>query len=295
LTYKINKVLIIGFGSIGFKHFSCLKKIDKSLKIKFLSSKDVINKSVIKKINPDYIIISTPTHLHYKYLKLVDLQLKKKIILVEKPIFHKNLNFKKNQKNLNRIFVGYNFRFNPIIFYLKKFLSNKKIYYINSSCFSYLPNWRKKNYSKTYSSYRNLGGGVSLDLSHEIDYVSWLFGKIKINYLKKYKCSNLKIKSDDLFILDGKINNIRVNITLSYSSRINQRSILIDGNQFSLKADLIRGEIYFLTNGKKKILKFKNYNQSDMLINMHKSIISNKFDNFSKTKDAINIIKILND
>lgn len=287
--------MIIGFGSIGSKHFSCLKQINKLLEIKILSSNDVINRLVIKKIDPDYLIISTPTYLHYKYLKLADSQLKRKIILVEKPIFHKNFKFKKNQKNSNQIFVGYNFRFNPIIFYLKKFLRNKKIYYINSTCFSYLPNWRKKNYLKTYSVDRNQGGGVSLDLSHEIDYVSWLFGKIKINYLKKYKCSNLKIKSDDLFILDGKINNSRVNITLSYSSRINQRSILIDGNQFSLKADLIDGKIYFVSNKKKKIIKFKKYTQLDMLINMHKAIIFNKFDNLSKIKDAIDIIKILND
>jgi len=295
LTHTINKVLIIGFGSIGSKHFHCLKKINKYIDIKFLNSKNIINKSIIKTIDPDYIIIATPTYLHYKFLKLVDEQLKNKLILVEKPIFHKNLNFKQNKKNSNEIFVGYNFRFNPLILFLKKFLKNKKIYYINSTCFSYLPNWRKKNYLNSYSANKNKGGGVSLDLSHEIDYIVWLFGKLKINYLRKYRCSNLKIKSEDLFILDGKINKRNVNITLSYSSRINQRNILIDGNQLSIKADLINGKIYLVSNKKKKIIKFKKYTQLDMLINMHKAIIKNKFGNLSKLKDAIDIVKILND
>ena len=45
-------------------------------------------------------------------------------------------------------------------------------------CHSYLPQWRKKNYKKSYSSNAKLGGGVSLDLSHEIDYIQWIFGNI---------------------------------------------------------------------------------------------------------------------
>ena len=50
--------------------------------------------------------------------------------------------------------------------------------------FSYLPNWRKTNYENNYSS-KKMGGGVTNDLSHEIDYLQWLFGDIKKIFKKK--------------------------------------------------------------------------------------------------------------
>ena len=49
-----------------------------------------------------------------------------------------------------------------------------------------------RNYKLSYSSSKNKGGGALLDLSHELDYVQWLFGKIsKIEYAKVKKISNL--------------------------------------------------------------------------------------------------------
>ena len=39
---------------------------------------------------------------------------------------------------------------------------------------------KEKNYSNTVTSNKNLGGGVLLELSHEIDYLLWIFKKIKI-------------------------------------------------------------------------------------------------------------------
>ena len=39
----------------------------------------------------------------------------------------------------------------------------------------FLPDWRKNiAYSKSYSSIKKQGGGVLLDLSHELDYATYL-------------------------------------------------------------------------------------------------------------------------
>jgi len=43
-----------------------------------------------------------------------------------------------------------------------------------------------------------LGGGVLLDLSHEIDYAKWIFGGLKILNGLNLKISELEISSDDL-------------------------------------------------------------------------------------------------
>ena len=62
-------------------------------------------------------------------------------ILVEKPIFDKPqkiINF----KNKN-IFVGYNFRFNPIINYLKNYFKKNNSFICDIECGYYLPFWKK--------------------------------------------------------------------------------------------------------------------------------------------------------
>ena len=44
------------------------------------------------------------------------------------------------------------------------------------NCFSFLPNWRNNiNYKNSNSAKKKLGGGVALELSHEIDLANYLF------------------------------------------------------------------------------------------------------------------------
>ena len=61
----------------------------------------------------------------------------------------------------------------------------------------------KSNYLKSYSASKSKGGGVLLDLSHEIDYINWLFGSFDVDYVFNGKISNLPISSDDTLILNG--------------------------------------------------------------------------------------------
>ena len=81
--------------------------------------------------------------------------------------------------------------------------------------FFILTKLRKKNYENIYSSKKRMGGGVANDLSHEIDYCSGYLVTSK-RYLRKNKISNLKITSDDTFILIAKIKNILANINLNF-------------------------------------------------------------------------------
>ena len=94
-----SKVLLIGFGSIGQKHYKILKDLINIKNIKILTSQKIknvlINFEDIKLYNPDIIIIASTTDKHFQHLKYVNSILKNKIILVEKPLFHKPLNLKK--------------------------------------------------------------------------------------------------------------------------------------------------------------------------------------------------------
>ena len=52
-----------------------------------------------------------------------------------------------------------------------------KILWAHVEAGSYLPDWRPwQDYRKSYTARRELGGGILLDGSHEIDYMTWLFG-----------------------------------------------------------------------------------------------------------------------
>ena len=64
-------------------------------------------------------------------------------------------------------------RFHPCIKELTLMLNNNevgKIFYSRFCVGQYLPDWReKKDYTKVYSSKKELGGGVLLDLIHETE------------------------------------------------------------------------------------------------------------------------------
>ena len=69
---------------------------------------------------------------------------------------------------------------------------------------SHLPSWRKNiDYKKSYSSDYRKGGGVTNDLSHEIDLANYLVGIDKFKIAVKSKISNLKIKADDFSYFFG--------------------------------------------------------------------------------------------
>jgi len=300
----IEKVLIIGHGSIGKRHYKILSKfksvnvikiitelkIPKKLKIKF-------KKKEIQDYNPDYIVICSETNLHFNHLNAINTFLKKKIILVEKPIFKDS---KKTIKKIhNQIYVGYNLRFHPLLNYLKKYitLSNDKLLSVNIYAGSYLPNWRKNiNYTDSYSASKQKGGGVELDLSHEIDYVFWLFGKFNILNIIKCKISTLKISSNDHLTLLGNFSRKSLlNISLNYYSKIPYRKMIIDYDKKTIHLDLIENKLNIShINHKKNITKkIINFNRNDTYVDQHLSIFNQNFNNVCSMNDAINYLRLL--
>ena len=300
----IKKILIIGYGSIGKRHYKILSKFKNINTIKIITSLKIptklkiqFTKDEIRNYNPDYIVICSETSSHFKHLNLINTLLEKKIILIEKPIFN-DLN-KKIRLIKNQIYVGYNLRFHPILKYLKKYLSidNDNLLSVNIYAGSYLPGWRKNsNYIKSYSAFKNKGGGVELDLSHEIDYVTWLFGKFKISNIVNKKLSSLKISSNDhLTILGYFPKKGIVNITLNYYSKISCRKIIIDYDSKTIHVDLIENKLIINhLNAKKNIFKkIISFNKDDTYKDQHLSIINRNFNDVCTMNEAINHLKLI--
>jgi len=292
------KVLIIGFGSIGKRHATILKNFKMVSDIYILSRRNPkifknINKlSQIKEIDPDYIVICSRTSDHFKHLKYIENNLSKKIVLIEKPLFNK---FYKFDILKNKVFVGYNLRQHPVLRFIKNFIINKKIFSVNITCNSHLPDWRKNiNYKDSYSSVRRLGGGVLLDLSHEIDYLEWIFKKIKkLDLVKIKKLSNLKINVEDHVLITGKTTLSNFIIDLNCYSLYPRRQIIVDGQDFSIKGDLINNfvEIY-LKNKNKKIISFKN-DKNYTYVRQHELILNQNYRTLNTFKNANKLMLLL--
>ncbi len=275
------KILIIGRGSAGQNHFGALRSISKKANITLVSSRNFTkiykrkNYEKLKKMNPDLFVICSPANTHFQFMTIIEKCFIKKNILIEKPLFNKK---EKNFRNLhNNYFVGYNLRFHPIIQFIKKYIKRKNYFFIRVICSSFLPNWRKnKNYFNSVSAQKIFGGGVKLELSHEIDYLKWIFGKIKILNSFNRKISNLKIDVDDILCIHGIIKKkIFLNLDLNFFSRIKNRKLFIDGNDFSLEADLLLNTIKIVDKRKKKII-FKRFNLKQTFIREHLDILRKK-------------------
>jgi hypothetical protein len=277
----MKKVLIIGYGSAGRRHAGILKKFSNISKVYILTKQKckIFEKltylNQIKKIHPDYIIVCSKTAEHYKHIRYIEKNFSKKIILVEKPLFHKYKNFSVKK---NKIFICYNLRFNPIIYFLKKIKKKSTFYSAKISCSSYLPDWRKnRNYTKSYSATKEMGGGVLLDLSHEIDYIQWLFGKINnLQYAKISRISNLKLNVEDYAHIVCKIKKLNATIDLNFFSKLKYRKIFLESNLLSIQGDLLKNELIIFNkkNNHSRKIKFKKINT---YYEIHKSILNEKF------------------
>jgi len=273
------KVLIIGYGSIGKRHEEVLSSF------KNIDSIDIVTKQILKdkttfpslakveNINIyDYFVIASETNKHFEQLKYLDESISGKVIFCEKPLFETS---KKLTMNNNKVYIGYVLRFHPLLQELKDLLKDEKILSVNTNCGQYLPTWRPDiDYRNSYSAKKDEGGGVLLDLSHEIDYIQWICGKIqKMNSIQT-KVSDLEITSDDLTVIIGKTtNDTVVNISIDYISKITHRKLLLETFEHTYKLDFIVNKLVKKDkNGLEEIYSFSNLERNYMFDKMHQDI-----------------------
>ncbi len=299
MTYKVSnkRILIIGLGSSGKRYAKILtnlkfKNIYSYSKIKNKFCKPIKSLRNIKELNPDYILICSETHKHFKQLKELNQNLKNKKILVEKPLFHKNLKFPKIQ---NKIFVGYNLRFHPVYNFLYKEVRKnlKNFFDLKFICYSYLPNWKKnKKYKKTYSAMKKKGGGVINDLSHEIDLAINITKKLTLNHSFLSKISNLDLNvEDNVYAICQRKNNQKITIDLNYFTQVERRKIIFSNSSKTIVGDLINNEIYIGQNQNIKKNKLKSdHNTYEKLI---RDFIFNNGKNCATFNDGILVNKFI--
>lgn len=186
------KVLFVGVGSIAKRHIRNLQAIMNTRGIKCQADAyrrpgsnivpDGINNVFhdLNEVPDDYdaIFITNPTERHLETLKAF--HNKGRHFFIEKPVvsLHQIEEAKGFRLRDDSVYyVACPLRFNAVIQYIKQNINPCDVISIRSISSSYLPDWRPGlDYRKTYSAHKDMGGGVSIDLIHEWDYLTYLFG-----------------------------------------------------------------------------------------------------------------------
>lgn len=311
---KTKNYCFIGYGSICKKHINIIKSLNKRAKIIVLKN---LNKNItikngevnflsleeIKTIEIDSVFITNPSSMHYRWLKKI---FKLNVnIFIEKPVFDKYHNINKiieYQRNIQKkIRVGYIFRYDPLLIYLKKLVDNitiGELKIIKVYCGSNLKGWRANSKLKdSISLKKELGGGVLRELSHEIDYLLWIFGDFKISKSElsnsgSFKESNVFDKADILF--EKASSDLLAVMHLNFYQKESERYCIIVGNDGIIKADLLNRKITLEKNGKKNIKKFCSIDEvyKKQIVNFLKPSINEE--NYQQINEAIKVVKYIN-
>jgi predicted dehydrogenase len=118
--------------------------------------------------------------------------------------------------------VGYNLRFKASLIKVRQLLRDGVIgttLSVRAEVGQYLPTWRPDtDYRMSVSARSDMGGGALLELSHEIDYLLWMFGLPDKVYCVMDRYSALEIDVEDIvnLILEYETPKRVINIHLDF-------------------------------------------------------------------------------
>jgi predicted dehydrogenase len=306
---KKYKIAFCGLGSIGKRHLintiKFLTDSGYSAQCDWIQSSQrliddelrdsISNVYLYNEASDDYdiVFITNPTFAHYETIRLM--ADRTRCMFIEKPVFSSS-DVGLSELHLSKdgvYYVACPLRYAKVISYVKEKIDCTSVYSARAISSSYLPDWRKGvDYRDVYSAKRNLGGGVSFDLIHEWDYLTYLFGIPKRVYNVCGKYSNLEIDSDDLSIYIAEYKICAVELHLDYFGRksIRQLQLFLPGE--TIEIDILSGIITYLNEG--KVIDLSESRDSFQLreIEYFFSIVNGWKENNNTIPHALEVLKI---
>ncbi len=294
------KALVIGFGSIGRRHYDILCSLLGVNNVAVVSRRDIEVENSFRSINDvnhitdyDYFVIGSKTIEHFSDLKTINTLVSNKIILVEKPLFESLIDL----DNINnRILVAYNLRFHPLVLECRDILKTcSKILSASFYAGQYLPTWRVgTDYRNSYSAKKEEGGGIMLDYSHDIDLVQFLLGRVTYFKSMNDKISDLEISSDDYYSMIGKTDqNVLFSLELDSISKKQKRTIQINAEEKTIELDLFRNIIEVTSKGGMTERKqLDTLERNTTFLKMHNDILAKDFSIPASYEDGLSLAKL---
>lgn len=258
------KIMIIGLGSIGRRHFRNLRALgvdDLVLVRKNLSTlpEDELKgfpvewdiQTALEKHNPDGVVVTNPTSEHLETaLPAINAG---KAVLLEKPISNSLDKVAVARQAIAQsgtpVLVGFQFRYHPTLNKAREILQSGGLGMVltaRAHWGEYLPNWHPwEPYQKSYAARKDLGGGVTITLTHPIDYLRFLLGEIvdvraQIGHISPLQLTQVEDVSElSLRFASGAIGGIHLN----YFQRPPSHHFEIVGTKGTLRWDNADGKL----------------------------------------------------
>jgi predicted dehydrogenase len=263
-------VLVAGAGSIGRRHMGNLRQLG----IQKLAATDpdatrlqpVVNELAVEPFadfdealstfKPDVVFVCTPPVCHVEHaLRALRSGAD---VFIEKPLSNRLdsvSTLKDEAAKLERVVqVGYNLRFNPGIQKLKRLIDEGvtgRILWARAEVAQYLPDWRPwQDYRQSYTVRRELGGGIILDASHEIDYMLWLLGPPSELTCMAGQVSGLETNVEDCAtILIRLRSGAQADIHMDFAQRTPSRSCVVAGDRARLEWNHSQNQVKIIRPG----------------------------------------------
>lgn len=258
-----SRVLVVGAGSIGKRHIRNLLGLGAEVAVfRYRPTADACadplppEVTLIEKLDHalvapwDAVVIANSTDQHVPIA--LSAARNGNHLFIEKPLSNSlrgvNELLRLSAERHLVVEAGFMLRFHPNLRWIRDYLQSGELgtlYYARALIGQYLPDWRPgTDYRQSYSAHRGQGGGVILDLIHELDLISWLLGDV-VDVAATTNCiPHLQIETEALAQISLRLRSgLLAQVHLDYLRPSFARTLEIAGRMGVISWDYTAGTI----------------------------------------------------
>lgn len=273
---KSSPVLIIGFGSIGKRHYRNLLSLGfTNVQVYDTDTKKLQNEGLVPSARPSpltlsnfaVVLICNPTNLHATTaLMAVKAGCH---VFIEKPLSNKMAKLAEldhiARVTGRTVMIACNFRFHAGFVFFSKLVRSKKlgkpiiVRLINGHNIS--ESRKGVDYRKTYAAIGKNGGGVILDVgAHVFDYLASVFGPVSEFSARYGNIGPLQIDAEDYAAIElGFATGVRGSVVLDYFSIPKRHTVEVECERGVIRWDFPGGYVEWYDRAQEKLNRKEFY------------------------------------
>lgn len=286
MIQKTDSCLVIGAGSIGERYIRNLWTLGYKnivvLRTRNLPFRDIGSAEVnvvtswkeAEQVRPVAAFVCNPTALHLN--SAMECATRGIHVLVEKPLSHTTEGLDKLahvavEKNV-LVHVGYMMRHHPLLKRVYEMVSSNeygRLIQLQSHWGEYLPDWHPwEDYRTSYAAKRELGGGVALTLSHDLDLACWIAGGKLEESKRIFNFSSsleVDVESGADFLLKFDTGVI-ANVHLNFFQRSKERWYNYIFDKAVVSIDFFKNEMIIRDGQGERMERLDNFDRNDLFL-----------------------------
>lgn len=271
----IDRIVVVGLGSIGHRHLRFARELfpDADIRVLRHQSSGLTPKyanGIFFRLEealhfaPQIAVIASPAVFHIEIAQ--SFATNGTHLFIEKPLSATSSGVPILLETCDMqglvLMVGYNLRFFSSLDYFRSQVRQNRIgrvLSVRAEVGKYLPSWRPEfDYRQGVSARQELGGGALLELSHEIDYLRWIFGEVDWVKATLGRQSDLEINVEDTahlilgFMPNENGRRLIATLNMDFIRHDDVRMCVAIGESGSLRWNGLTGAVELLEAGAKE-------------------------------------------